>query len=101
LSLYHKPPPPPHALNLASGLLNQYVKGFTTLETRRIRADKIEVYKILNWLEGMESGSIFMKRVGNFSGDSQKLFKMRRRLDVGNIASATEFVMYKIACRVR
>jgi len=57
--------------------------GLTTLETRRIRADMIEVYKILNGLEGIESGSKFIKRVGIFRGHSQKLFKKRVRLDAG------------------
>jgi len=49
--------------------------GLTTLETRRIRADMIEVYKILNWLEGIESASMFIKRVGLSRGHSHKLFK--------------------------
>jgi len=44
--------------------------GFTTLETRRIRADMIEVYTILNELEGIESGSMFIKRVGISRGHS-------------------------------
>jgi len=57
--------------------------GQTTLETTRIRADVIEVYKILNGLEGIESGSMFIRRVGISRGHSHKLFKKRVRLDVG------------------
>jgi len=48
--------------------------GLTTLETRRIRADMIVVYK---------SGSMFIRRVGISREHSQKLFKKRARLDVG------------------
>jgi len=43
----------------------------------------IEVYTILNGLEGIESGSMFIKRVEISTGYSQKLFKKRVRLDVG------------------
>jgi len=53
------------------------VMGLTTLETKRIRADMIEVYKILNGLEGIESGSMFIKRVGVSRGHSHKLFRKR------------------------
>ena len=28
--------------------------GLTTLETRRLRGDQIEVFKILNWYENMD-----------------------------------------------
>jgi len=88
--------------------------GLTTLETKRIRADMIEVYKMLNGLEGIESWSMFIKRVGIFiGGHSQKLFKNKGRLDMGKYfsnrvsatefsnVSATEFVMSGIVCRVR
>jgi len=37
---------------------------------------------ILNGLEGIESGSMFIMRVEISRGHSQKLFKKRRRLDV-------------------
>jgi len=53
------------------------------LETRRIKADMIEVYKILNGLDSIDCGSMFIKRVGISRGHSQKLFKKRVRLDVG------------------
>jgi len=43
----------------------------------------IEVYTILNGLEGIESGSMFIKRVRISRGHSQKLFKKRVRLDMG------------------
>jgi len=72
--------------------------GLTTLETRRIKADMIEVYTILNGLEGNENGSMFIKSVDISRGHSQKLFKKRVRM-WGNILSATEFVMSGIVCR--
>ena len=36
--------------------------GLTTLETRRIRADLLEVYKIDNRLEGIDEKNFFMRR---------------------------------------
>jgi len=44
------------------------VMELTTLDTRRIRADMIEVHKLLNGLEGIESRSMFIKRVGISTG---------------------------------
>ena len=36
--------------------------GLTTLKTRRIRADLLEVYKIVNRLEGIDEKNFFMRR---------------------------------------
>jgi len=41
------------------------------------------VYTILNGLEVIESGSIFIKRVGISRGHAEKLLRKRMRLDVG------------------
>jgi len=49
--------------------------GLTTLKTRRIKADMIEVYNIMNGLEGIKSGSMFIKRMGISREHSQKLLK--------------------------
>jgi len=38
--------------------------GLTTLEKRRLRADVIEVYKIVKSFEGTEEVKIFQRRVG-------------------------------------
>ena len=66
------------------------IAGLTTLETRRVRADLIEVYKILNELENVEEG-MFFERYNKETvcrskyqtrGNDKKLFKKRFRLDV-------------------
>jgi len=49
--------------------------GLTTLETRRLRADMVEVYKILRGFEGTDEVNIFQKRVGRTRGHDWKLFK--------------------------
>ena len=36
--------------------------GLTTLETRRFRADLLEVYKIVNRLEGIDEKNFFLRR---------------------------------------
>lgn len=58
------------------------VLGLTTLETRRLRADLIEVFKIMRGLEGINAG-MFTLREGVVRGHALKLFKNRVRLDVG------------------
>jgi len=42
--------------------------GLTTLETRRLRADMIEVYKIVKGFEGTEGVHFFHRRVGATRG---------------------------------
>ena len=37
--------------------------GLTTLETRRLRGDQIEVFKILNGYENIDSNSVLAKQV--------------------------------------
>ena len=59
----------------------KYLK-LTTLETRRLRADLVEVFKILNGLEGVTEESFFQRRTSTTRGHSLKLFKERTRLDV-------------------
>jgi len=51
--------------------------GLTTLETRRLRADMIKVYKILRGFEGTEEVKCFQRRVGGTRGHDLKLFKKR------------------------
>jgi len=40
-------------------------EGMTTLETRRIRADMLEVYKILKGFEGTDELKFFQRKVGS------------------------------------
>ena len=56
--------------------------GLTTLETRRERADMLEVFKILNKLEGVQEKEFFVRDTGNRRGHSFKLFMRRCRMDV-------------------
>ena len=63
--------------------------GLITLETRRIRADLLEVYKILNILEGMDEIDFFLRRnvatKGLHSSRSNcfAFYKKRFKLDMG------------------
>ena len=53
------------------------ILGLTTLETRFVRADLIEVYKIFNGLDSLDPGRFFVRDVGVTRGHSYKLFKKR------------------------
>jgi ribonucleases P/MRP protein subunit RPP40 len=63
------------------------VCGLTTLETRKVQADLIEVYKIVNKLEGLRedfcdrnSSGVARRKVTR--GNSCKFYKKRFRLDI-------------------
>jgi len=49
--------------------------GLTTLETRRLRADIVEVYKILRGFEGTNEVNKIHKRVACTRGHDWNLFK--------------------------
>ena len=74
------------------------VCGLTTLETRRVRADLIEVYKIVNKLEGLNEEDFFLR--GNYGdtmrrgtrGNSIKLYKKGFRLDVAKYSFGNRVV---------
>jgi len=55
--------------------------GLTSLETRRLRADMIEVYNILGGFERTNAVNFFQRRVGCTRGHYWKLFKKRVNLD--------------------
>ena len=60
----------------------------TNLETRRVRGDQIEVFKITHWIEGLDSGMFFKYRTGNRTrGHSWALAKERCKLDIRNAFS--------------
>ena len=59
------------------------ILNLTTLETRFLRADLIEVYKIFNGLDKLDPERFFDVVDGATRGHSLKLFKRRVRLDVG------------------
>ena len=56
--------------------------GLRTLETRRERADLLEVYKILNGLEGVNEKNFFIRDNRKSRWHAFKLFKKRVRLDI-------------------
>ena len=58
--------------------------GLTILETRKIRADMLEVYKILNGFEGLreDSFSRYMAYCTKTKGHSRKLYKSRVNKDL-------------------
>ena len=59
------------------------ILNLTTLDTKFLRADLIEVYKIFIGLNKLDPGRFFDVVDGATRGHSLKLFKRRVRLDVG------------------
>src|ERR1700730_1211737 len=59
------------------------VVHLTTLETRRIRGDLIEVYRIMNGLTYLNPEEFFTFSTGVLRGHKHKLFKHRVRTDTG------------------
>jgi len=57
--------------------------GLITLETRIIRADLIEVFKILRGMAGAVGGMGLVKDEGGRRGHDNKLYINSVRLDVG------------------
>ena len=84
------------AMKMVKGLEYSYsysdrlrILGLTTLETRFLRADLIEVYKILRGFENVYPDKFFqVVRDDGRRGHSFKLFKRRYRLDVGRFKFA-------------
>ena len=57
--------------------------GLTTLETRRLRGDQIEVFKILNGYENIDRNMFFsLKKDSRTGGHEVKLVKDQCRLDI-------------------
>jgi len=56
--------------------------GLMTLETRRERADMLEVFKIVKGLEGVQEKDFFIRDKGKGRGHEFKLYKKRVRLDI-------------------
>ena len=78
------------ALKLIDGNILSYedrlrVVHLTSLETRRIRGDLIEVYKIMHGLTDLNSKDFITISASGLRGHRYKLFKPRVRTDVGNI----------------
>ena len=58
----------------------------TTLEMRRERADMLEVYKIMNGMEGLREKDFFTRDSSGRRGHSFKLFKKRVNLDIAKFS---------------
>ena len=58
------------------------ILGLITLENRRMRADLIEVFKILKGFEGIDEKILFKRHISNTKEHSMKLYKDRVNRDV-------------------
>jgi hypothetical protein len=58
------------------------ILNWTTLETRRLRGDLIQTFKILKGLDKVDSSMYFVKSSTGLRGHSLKLFKSGSRLDI-------------------
>jgi len=68
------------------------ILGLTTLETRRLREDLIEVFKILKGYENIDQEMFFDVSQSNLSSHSLKLNKKRVRLDVAKFSFSNRMV---------
>lgn len=57
--------------------------NITTMETRRIRADLIQVFKIVKGLDKVEQKSFFTINMNSLRGSNVKFYKTRFRTDIG------------------
>jgi ribonuclease P/MRP protein subunit RPP40 len=64
----------------------------TTLETRRVRGDLIEVLKILKGMEDVKKEQFFTKEKGCTRGHELKLFKPSCRLDCRKYAFSNRVI---------
>ena len=65
--------------------------GLTTLETRRLRGDQIEVFKILNGYENIDSNLFFQIKESKITrGHNFTLVKKQSRLDVRKFSGRGE-----------
>jgi ribonucleases P/MRP protein subunit RPP40 len=69
----------------------------TTLETRRLRADLIEVFKIVSGLEGLKEEEFFTRAANSSNnhftrGNSKKLTKKRVKLDIAKYSFGNRIV---------
>ena len=68
--------------------------GPTTLETRRARADLLEVYKMFNGMEGLNIEDFWERAVGGRTrGHQFKLYKKRFRTNFGKYSFGNRVVI--------
>ena len=68
------------------------IMGLVSLETRRVRADLLEVYKILSGLEGIDETKLFRRHISATRGHSMKLYKERVNRDVLKFSFANRVI---------
>ena len=68
------------------------ILGLTTLETRRLRGDLIEFFKILKGYENIDQEVIFDMTQSSHHGHSLKLNKKRVTLDVAKFSFSNRVV---------
>jgi hypothetical protein len=66
--------------------------NLTTLETRRLRGDLIEVYKLVHGLEDISADKFFVLSSGNLRGHRFKLFKKRFSSNIGKYSFSNRVV---------
>ena len=66
--------------------------GITTLETRRLRGDLIEVFKMFKGFDNLKLHDFFVLADGTSRGHSLKLYKNRFRTDVGKFSFANRVI---------
>ena len=66
--------------------------NLTTLETRRLRGDLIEVFKMYKGFDNVNMHDYFTLSVNNLRGNSCKLFKPRINTDVGKFSFANRVI---------
>ena len=60
--------------------------GLTTLETRRIRGDLLEVFKIVKGFDNLHYTNYLIFSSSDLRGHSHKLFKFRVRTNLGKFS---------------
>ena len=66
--------------------------NLTTLETRRLRGDLIELFKIVKGFEGINISHLNMQFSSTGRGHMYKLYKKRFRTDIGKFNFANRVV---------
>ena len=66
------------------------IRNLPTLETRRIRGDQIEVFKIMHGYEGLYKNMFFRLETGNVRGHNCALATEHCKLDIRKYAFSSE-----------
>ena len=72
-----------------------------SLETKRMRRDLIEVYKIMHGLTNLNPEDFFTFSTSGLRGHSYKLFKPRVRTDIGKFSFTYRIVDCRFLCLMK